>query len=87
MSAIVLEEHLELFRSHESLDQFAEMIKVPDGGHGTKTVWWKNQRVATLNSLGDSRAILEERIRRRVTEDPKFLDEIKDRLENDPIVD
>ena len=87
MTSIILENQAELFRDAESLARFAALLQVSESGPESKALVWKDQPVAELHRPGALRAVLEERFVQRIATDATFLDELRDRIENDPIVD
>jgi hypothetical protein len=87
MSVLVLEQYKSLFRNEESFNQFISLLEESGSRAETVPVWGKSRHLATLVSPSDAKTLVQERILRRIIENPGLLDEVRDRLENDPIVD
>ena len=69
--------------SQEQREYVISLFKVQDD----TAVWDEAKHVSTLLSAENARKLVEERMIRRILDNPSILDEIRTRLETDDIVD
>ena len=87
MTAIILDDHRNLFRSDADFDQFVALFEGAGESPAATPVWGKKRHLATLFWPADANTHLQDRMLRRIIESPEMLDELRDRLENDEVVD
>jgi hypothetical protein len=86
MAFLALEKHRNLFASDGAFSEFLQIVE--KAAHGDGVTLLANQKlVGTWLSPEATRLMLQDRILGRLTKNPELLDEIADRLENDPVVD
>lgn len=88
MSNIFLEEKLSdgvspVRFTLEQKDYIKSLFEVQDD----TVVWVGKRHVSTLLCPANARKLVKERMIRRILDNPALLDEVRDRLENDDIVD
>lgn len=82
MPNLILEEKLSRFSPEDRL-YIASLFEV----QVDTSVWTEDRHVSTLLSPANAKKLVQERMIRRILENPALLDEVQDRLENDEIVD
>ena len=87
MRAIVLDEHRNRFRSDADFDFFVSLFEGATDEPDLTAVWAKKRHLASLLSPAQTRSLVQHRMLQRILDDPSLLDDVRDRLENDDIVD
>jgi hypothetical protein len=87
MAVLSLDAHRSLFRSEADFDKFVSLMETATAEAGSTPVWAKSRHLATLISREQAKALVQDRILRSILDNPGMLDELKDRLENDEIVE
>jgi hypothetical protein len=87
MAAIVLDEHRNRFRSDADFDFIVSLFEQAAEEADMTPVWAKKRHLATLLSPANARSLVRDRMLQRILDDPSLLDDVRDRLENDEIVD
>lgn len=86
MSPFVLDEHRGLFRDEESFARFVTLFS-SQMGQDFSPVISGDAILGAVLSPEATKDFLYERMIRRMSSNPKLLDEIRDRIENDEIVE
>ena len=86
MRSLILDEHRNLFKDQESFDQFLQILAT-NLGQDSSLVLSGGRVLGTVLSPEATKEILYERMIRGISKSPEVLDEIRDRIENDEIVD
>ena len=86
MTPLVLNEYRDLFRDGSSFEHFVTIL-TKSFAHDLSPVIYNEDVLGTVLSPGATKEVLYERMIRRLSHSPETLDEIRDRLENDEIVD
>jgi hypothetical protein len=90
MPVIQLDQLKNLFRDEAAYRQFLGILKHAIEGGTTPMVFAgtdENPFAFSIISLAETKKVLCERILDRLGESPALMAELRDRLENDPIVD
>ena len=87
MSAIILDDHRGLFRSDTDFEQFVALFEGSGGRAEMTSVWGRQKHLATLVPPATPNTFVKDRIFKAILERPSMLDEVRDRLVNDEIVD
>lgn len=87
MAAIVLDAHRNLFRDNAAFDQFVALFQEDPNHPGFTPVWAKQKHLTILLSPTNAKELVQDRMLRRMLEQPSLLDEMKNRLESDDIVE
>lgn len=86
MNLLVLDEHRALFKDDDCFSQFVQILATRLGQDFSPVI--SNQRVlGAVLSPEATKEVLYERMIQRLSNSPKVLDELKDRILNDEIVD
>lgn len=86
MNPLVLDEHRALFKDDESFGQFIQILASRLGQDFSPVI--SNEKVlGAVLSPEATKEVLYERMIRRLSKSPKILDELRDRIESDEIVD
>ena len=85
--AIILDEHKGLFKDEASYARFIDILRSSITSDTMPIVLAEHELLFTAVPPGATKDILAERIVRRLWENPGLLDDIRDRLENDDIVE
>jgi hypothetical protein len=85
--AIILDEYKDLFKDEASYARFVGLLRASINENAMPIVLAEREFLFTAVPPGATKEILSERIIRRLWENPGLLDDIRDRLENDPIVE
>lgn len=85
MNAIVLDEHRSRFRSEADFEFFVSLFAPTE--KGLISVWAKKRHLATLLTPEDVKSLAQKRALQNILESPSLLDEVRDRLETDDIID
>lgn len=86
-TVLSLEKHKDLFKSDETLRQFAKILEAAVEGDAMRLVVLGEELVGALVSPEDAQERLRERIVKRLASNPAILDKLRDRLESDDIVE
>lgn len=86
MQRLVLDEHKNLFRDEESFDQFVKVLTNLLGQDFSPVIAEETVLGAVLSPEA-TKEVLYERMIRKISSSPEVLDEIRDRIENEEIVD
>ena len=86
MKPIVLDECRPLFRDDARYEEFVTWLIVKLG-HDFSLVIAGQRVLGSVLSPGATKEVLYDRMIQRISESPSILDDIKDRLENDEIVE
>ena len=87
MSAIVLDDHRNLFRNDADFDHFVSIFQNATQDSEMKPIWAKKRHLATLLSPAEAKTLVQNRMLKRILGQPTLLDEMKSCLENDDIVE
>jgi hypothetical protein len=87
MVALMLDEHRSMFRSDADFDRFVSLLEAAGGQTEMTPVWAKQRHLVTLLSQTQVHALVREKMLQTILDNPSLLDEMKDRLENDPVVE
>lgn len=87
MATLVLDEYRELFRDESAYDRFVSDIEHAMANPEITVVWAKKQYLGTLLSPTNAKSLIRDRMLQRILDRPSLLDEMKDRIENDDIVE
>jgi len=86
MNALILEEYRDLFRDQEAFAKFVEEVR-GKLENDFSPILLGSEVLGAFVSPEAAKEVIYERIIGRIAKEPKLLDDIKDRLENDEIVD
>lgn len=86
MTPIVLEEHKNLFRDEQSYEQFVQLL-ASVLGQDMSLIMSRDQVLGAILSPEATKEVLYDRIIRKVSSSPSILEDLRDRIENDEIVD
>jgi len=86
MHPLVLDKHRNLFRDDESFGQFVQIL-TDRLSQDFSPVLSEQRVLGAVLSPEATKEVLYERMIRRISDSPQVLDEIRDRIENDQIVD
>jgi hypothetical protein len=86
MMPLVLDECKPYFRDETCYEEFVTWL-ISKLGHDFSPVIARQRVLGSLLSAEATKEILYDRMIQRISESPTILDDIKDRLENDEIVD
>jgi hypothetical protein len=87
MTAIILDEHRNLFRSDADFERFVSLLEGGGGNAEMVSIWANKRHLATLLSPAQTKTLVQARMLQRILERPSVLDEMRDRIEKDEIVD
>ena len=87
MTAISLDDHRGLFRSEADFDFFVSLFKGAAEGAEMTPVLANQRHLVTLLSPANTTSLVQDLMLRRILGNPSILDDIKDRIENDEIVE
>ena len=87
MEAIVLNEQRHLFRGEAEYNQFVSLFENAGKRTGMTTVWAEKRHLVTLLSPAETKTLVQGRMLQRILDCPSILDEMRDRLENDDVVE
>lgn len=86
MNAFILEDHRKLFRDDEAFSSFVQLIRAKLSDDFSPVMSDKEVLGAFVSSEAAKEMIFD-RIAKRLSKDPSTLSDVRDRLENDKIVD
>ena len=87
MNPLILDEYRSLFRDDGSFEQFVQAVTSRLEHDLSPIISRERGVLGAILSPETTKEVLYERIIRRISESPEILDEIRDRIENDEIVD
>jgi hypothetical protein len=86
MNPLILDDYRSLFRDDASFDRFVQAVSARLE-HDLSPVISKERVLGAILSPEATKEVLYERMIRRISDAPEILDQIRDRIENDEIVD
>ena len=87
MSAIILDEYRELFRSEADFERFTAVLEAAGTTPEMTSVWANKRHLATLLAPGEARLMVRQRMTQRLLDEPALLDRLKQALTAEEVVE
>lgn len=87
MNLFVLDDYCDLFRDSAACDEMARRLQDSLQSDSPYAMVYKGKLVCTMLGADAIKGVIQDRLLRRLSEDPGFLEKLQSRLESDDIVD
>jgi hypothetical protein len=87
MAPIILDEHRDRFRSDADFDFIVSLFEAVAKEPQLTPVWAKKRHLATLLSPASAKSLVQDRMLQCILDNPSLLDDVRNRLENEELVD